>query len=149
MESCNMWSFVASFFHLEWCFEVYECCIIYQGFVLFCFRMIFHYMDTTHFIYQFGLWGHLVVSTFFFFFFSFSGAAPTGHGGSQARDRIGAVADGAHHQAASTTYTTTHSSARSITHWARPGIKPVSSWMLVRFTSAKPWQELPPFVYCE
>ena len=52
----------------------------------------------------------------FFFFFPLFRAAPTGHGGSQARDRIGAVADGAHHQAASTTYTTTHSSARSITH---------------------------------
>ena len=36
-------------------------------------------------------------------------------------------------QAASATYTTAHSNARSLTHWARPGIKPSSSWMPVRF----------------
>ena len=30
-------------------------------------------------------------------------------------------------------YTTAHSNAGSLTHWARTGIKPVSSWILVRF----------------
>ena len=45
-------------------------------------------------------------------------------------------------QALSATYTTAHSNARSITHWVRPGIKPESSWMLVRFISTEPWQEL-------
>ena len=37
-----------------------------------------------------------------------------------------------------------HSSwqCRSLTHWARPGIEPVSSWLLVRFTSAEPLWEL-------
>ena len=45
-------------------------------------------------------------------------------------------------RATSTTYTTAHSSAGSITHWASPGIEPVSSWMLVRFVSAEPQQEL-------
>ena len=34
-------------------------------------------------------------------------------------------------QAASVTYTTARGSARSITHWLRPGIKPPSSWILV------------------
>ena len=33
---------------------------------------------------------------------------------------------------ASVTYTTAHRNAGSLTHWARPGIKPVSSWILVR-----------------
>ena len=33
----------------------------------------------------------------------------------------------------SLTYTTAHSNARSLTHWARPGIEPVTSWFLVRF----------------
>ena len=33
------------------------------------------------------------------------------------------------------TYTTAYSNARSLTHWARPGIEPVSSWMLVRFVN--------------
>jgi len=36
-------------------------------------------------------------------------------------------------QAMSKTYTTAHGNAGSLTHWARPGIKPVSLWMLVRF----------------
>ena len=35
--------------------------------------------------------------------------------------------------AMSVTYTTTHSSAGSLTHWVRLGIKLVSSWILVRF----------------
>ena len=34
-------------------------------------------------------------------------------------------------QLASATYTTVHGNARSLTHWARPGIKPVCSWILV------------------
>ena len=38
--------------------------------------------------------------------------------------------------------TIAHSNARSLTHWVRPGIEPVSSWMLVRFVSAEPQQEL-------
>ena len=44
--------------------------------------------------------------------------------------------------ATSVTYTTAHNNARSLTHRARPGIEPASSWMLVRFVSAEPWQEL-------
>ena len=31
------------------------------------------------------------------------------------------------------TRTTAHSNAGSLTHWVRPGIKPTSSWILVRF----------------
>ena len=44
--------------------------------------------------------------------------------------------------AATGAYTTTHRNARSLTHWARPGIELVSSGMLVRFVSAEPWWEL-------
>ena len=40
--------------------------------------------------------------------------------------------------AESVTYTT----ANGNTHWARPGIKPVSSWMLVRLISTEPLLEL-------
>ena len=42
----------------------------------------------------------------------------------QARGRIGAAAAGQHHS---------HSNAGSLNHWARPGIEPTSSWVLVRF----------------
>ena len=40
-------------------------------------------------------------------------------------------------------YTTAHSNVRFLTHWARPGIKPITSWFLVRFVSAAPQRELP------
>ena len=37
--------------------------------------------------------------------------------------------------AVSATYTTARGNARSLTHWVRPGIQPVSSWMLVGFVT--------------
>ena len=42
----------------------------------------------------------------------------------------------------SSTYTTAHSNTRSLTHRARPGIEPISPWILVGFISAAPQQEL-------
>ena len=72
---------------------------------------------------------------FMIFFFGLFRAAPIAYGGSQARGPTGAVAAGLRHS---------HSNAGSWTHWARPGIKPVSSRMLVRFVSTEPRQELLP-----
>ena len=60
-------------------------------------------------------------------------AIPTAYGGSQARDQIRAIAAGLYHS---------HSNTRSLTHWASPGIKPASSWMLVRFVFDEPQREL-------
>ena len=37
--------------------------------------------------------------------------------------------------AASSTYTTAHSNTGSLTHWARPGIDPTTSWFLVGFVN--------------
>ena len=37
--------------------------------------------------------------------------------------------------ARSVTYTTAHSNAGYLTHWARPGIKPTYSWILVKFVN--------------
>ena len=45
-------------------------------------------------------------------------------------------------QATSSTYTTAHGNARYLT-WARPGIKPPSSLILVRHVITEPQQELP------
>ena len=45
--------------------------------------------------------------------------------------------------ASSVIYTTAHGNAKSLTHWARPGIKSTSSWILVGFVSAAPQWELP------
>ena len=69
----------------------------------------------------------------FFCLFAISRAAPVAYGGSQARGLIGAVAAGLHHS---------HSNAGSLTHWARPEIESATSWFLVGFVSAAPWQEL-------
>ena len=55
---------------------------------------------------------------------------PAAYGNYQARGRIGAVAAGH-----------SHSNTTSLTHWARPGIQPASSWTLVRFVIAKPQRE--------
>ena len=76
----------------------------------------------------------------FIIFLNLFRAASAACGSSQARGWIRAVAAGLHHshsntqtRAASTTYTTAHGNAGSSTHWARAGIKPASSWLLVHY----------------
>ena len=44
--------------------------------------------------------------------------------------------------ATSSIYTTAHGNTRSLKHWARSGIKPSSSWLLVRFVITEPKWEL-------
>ena len=50
-------------------------------------------------------------------------------------------------RAVSVTYTTAYSNARSLIHCARPGIKPTTSWFLVRFVSDMPQWELQDFIF--
>ena len=45
-------------------------------------------------------------------------------------------------RAASSTYTTAHGNAGSSTHWAKSGIKPETSWFLVRFVTTAPQRKL-------
>ena len=84
-----------------------------------------------------------------FFFFRLFRATTMAYGDSQARGQIRAVATGLCHS---------NSNARSkpqpwpvqqlaamldpLTHWARPGIKPASSWILVRFLTS--WATMGP-----
>ena len=84
-----------------------------------------------------------------YFIFCLFRATPAGYGGSQARSQIRAVATSMSQpqqrqfRATSAIYTTAHDNARSVTNWARSGIKPVSSWILVRFVSPeKTWEIL-------
>ena len=91
------------------------------------------------------------VFDFFFFLFAFLGHTHD-IGSSQARGKMEAAATSLRHspqqhrfRAAFATYTTANSNDSSITHWARPRIKPMSSWMPVVFVTAEPWQELPCF----
>ena len=44
--------------------------------------------------------------------------------------------------AASMTYTAAHGNAGSLTHWARPGMKPTFSWILITFITTEPQWEL-------
>ena len=69
--------------------------------------------------------------------FFFLRAAPAAYGNSKARVQI---------RTTSSTYTTVHGNAGSLTHWVRPGIKPLSSWILVGFITAEPQGELSSFV---
>ena len=84
-----------------------------------------------------GTWCAFHYLSFFFlsFFFLFT-ATPMTYGSSWARGQIRASAAGLCHS---------HSNARSLSHQARPGIEPASSWMLLRFVSVEPQQELPSF----
>ena len=85
-------------------------------------------------------------------FFLLSRASPAAYRSSQARCRIGAVAT-----------TQSNSNARSqpcllptpqltampdpLTHWARPGLEPAFSWILVQFITAEPRGERPEYAY--
>ena len=70
-------------------------------------------------------------------------AAPAACISSQARGWIRAIAASlCQIWAKSSTYTTAHGNARSLTHGARPGIEPKSSWLLAGFITTKPWWEL-------
>ena len=84
----------------------------------------------------------------FFFVFCLFRAIPVAYGASQARGSNWSCSCWLPPQpkqhgiwAASVTYSTAHLNAGSLTHWARPGIEPTSSWMLGSLTT-EPWWEL-------
>ena len=102
------------------------------------------------FLFHFSPCGFIYLLFLFIYFFLFR-AAFMAYGGSQARGQIGAgrpIPQPQQHgiQATSVIYTMAHGNAGSLTHWARPGFKPASSWILIRFVSTEPRQELPRFI---
>ena len=135
-------------------FKMNEWSLVFKASPAYNFTMKFH---SSYFMYD----KHKLLSCFFFLkdpkrflllLFCLFRATPMAYGGSQAEDWIGAVDTSLRHshsnvrsiQAASATYTTAHSNTESLTHEARPGIKLAFSWILVRFISTEPWQELIP-----
>ena len=72
-------------------------------------------------------------------------AAPEAYGSFQSRGWIGAAAasQAMRGGATSANYTTVRDNDGSLTHWARPGIEPMSSWILVSFFITEPRWELP------
>ena len=90
--------------------------------------------------------GFLFVCLFFVFFVCVCGAAPAAYGSSQARGQIGAAAAGLHHSHSNAReklclQPVAHGNTRSLTHSARPGIEPTSSWTLVQLITVEPQQE--------
>ena len=91
-------------------------------------------------------WFFILISFLFsfLFFFGFSGTHLQ-----HMEVLTGAIAAGLHHSHSNTgsklwpTYTTAHSNAGSLTHWAGPGIEPASSRIPVGFVSTAPQWELP------
>ena len=84
----------------------------------------------------------LTILFIYFVFLPFLGPLPRHMEVSQARGRIGAVAaslcqghSNSGIRAVSATYTTAHGNAGSLTHGARPGIEPETSWLPVRFVN--------------
>ena len=71
------------------------------------------------------------------------------YGGSQARGLIRPTPQPQQRgiRAASGTYTTAHGNTESLTHWARPGIEPATSWFLVRFINRWAMTGTPLFSY--
>ena len=93
---------------------------------------------------------HLHFLSFFLSFLFFFRAAPMAYGSpqvkSQNQDCICQPTPQSQQcriQAASATYTIAHRNTGSLTHWARPGIKPLSSWIEVGFVTTEPQRELP------
>ena len=82
----------------------------------------------------------------FFFFFCLFGATPIANGGSQARGQLGIVAAGHSNAGSKPRLECIHHSSwqhQILSSLSKPGIEPVSSWILVRFISTEPWWELP------
>ena len=78
------------------------------------------------YIYLYVLCLKLKLQYQFTFFFLLFRATPSVYGNSQARGRIRAAATSLRHS---------HSNTRFLIHWLRPGIKPTSSWILVRLVT--------------
>ena len=87
---------------------------------------------------------HMWTKRLSFYFFR---ATSMAYGSSQARGRVGAVAASLRHShiwATSETYAAACNNARSWTRWARPGIEPTSSWILVGFLTHWATEATPP-----
>ena len=83
------------------------------------------------------------LSVLFFFFLLFR-ATPTAHKSPQGSNQSCSCQPQPQGiWATSETYTTAHGNAKSLTHWAGPGIEPTTSQSLVEFIPTEPQWELP------
>jgi len=104
--------------------------LLMKSIISFCFSKAFHCL------FVFYCCCSVVIGFFFYFlFFLLFRAAPVAYGELNRSCSCWPMPQPQQHQiwTLSATYTTAHSNTKSLTHWARPGIEPASSWMLVRF----------------
>ena len=102
-----------------------------------------------YWIYNRTMMSDIIFIFYLFLYFLLFSATSAAYGGSQARGsnwscNCQPMSELQQRQiwAASASYITAHGNTRSLTHWARPGIEPVTSSFLVRFVSAAPQREL-------
>ena len=83
------------------------------------------------------------------FFFGLFRAVPVAYGSSKARGWIRAMPQPQQRgiQAGSSNYITAQGNTGFLIHWARPGIKPASSWILIGFITTEPLRELPKWIF--
>ena len=123
------------FFNYEWCWASLKLLI-----TVFLYSCLGNFLNISHRLLFFSV----------FLFVCLFRAASVAYGGSQAAGPIRAVAASLHHSHLGSephlaTYTTAHGNAKSLTHWARPRIEPVSSWMLVGFVNLWATTETPDY----
>ena len=104
-----------------------------------------NWLESDKYSYWFEFWGkniedNEIHSVFIYLFILLFRAAGVAHGRSQARGKNLSCScqptpqpQQCQIQVVSSTYTTAHGNTRSLTHWARSGIEPASSWILLGF----------------
>ena len=92
-----------------------------------------------------NFWGNCF--PYFFFFFCLFRITPAGFRNSQARGQIWVTAASLHHshsnRGSKMFLRSIPGNAGYFTHWVRLGIKPASLWILIRFITTEPRQEIP------
>ena len=122
-------------------------CAFYLPFLFTFFPILSQTFFPGEFLFHMLIW----VSFWQIFLFIFFRATSAAYGSSQVRGQIRAtyscwpMPQQVRVRAKSVTSTTAHSNTGSPTHWARPGINPQSSCMLIRFVSTAPNGNSPDF----
>ena len=135
--------FIDNFLFANICLNIFPTCTGLFATLFLTGRSSLNILATMYILWIFSLFLGLVYIflCFVFVFVLPFRAALSAYGSSQARAPMRVTAS----TATATrdlswvcTYTRAHCNDRSLTHWARPGIEPTASWILVKFISTEP-----------